>query len=230
MRRLLIAVALVLGLLVVADRVTAVVAANAVAAQLQSAGNLRHQPMVSIRGFPFLTQAIAGRYDEVQLEARGLRSNDLQLDALQVTVRGARVPLRAALSGTVDAVPVDGLTATGVVGYDDLARLSNLPSAQVRPAGAQLDVTARVTVLGQVLTVASRSAVTVSGGSLVLTPQTVRVQGSSSDLLDHAVRDRFDLRLPIGTLPFGLHLTGARVTHAGLVVTARSGPAVLRRL
>lgn len=170
MRRLLIAVGLLLALLLVTDRVTAVVAANAVAAQLQSSGELEERPMVSIRGFPFLTQAFAGRYERVELEAHDLRRRDLRLTSMDVTVRGAHVPLREALFGTVDAVPVESLTASGLVGFDDLAEQSDLAKASVVPAGELVDVTARLLVRGRELTVTCRSRVTLDGGTLVLTP------------------------------------------------------------
>jgi hypothetical protein len=229
-RRLLVAAALLLGLLLLTDRVTAVIAANTVASQLQSAGGLRERPNVSIRGFPFLTQAFAGRYERVELEAHDLPDRGLALRSMDVTVRGAHVPLRKALSGTVDAVPVESLTAVALVGFDELAQQSDLAEASVAPAGKQLELTARLTVFGRELTVTSRTAVTVDGGSLLLTPQSVEVEGGSNDAIDAALRDRLALKLSVGSLPYGLRLTGVRVTKAGLVMTARSGPTVLQRL
>ncbi|MCU1587053.1 MAG: uncharacterized protein JWN31_546 [Frankiales bacterium] len=230
MRRRLVAVGLLLALLLVADRVTAVVAANAVAAQLQSSGELDRRPMVSIRGFPFLTQAFAGRYERVELKAHDLQRRELRLTSMDVTVRGARVPLRAALFGTVDAVPVESLSATGLVGFAELAKQSDLPDASLAPAGNQLDVTARVTVFGRALTVTSRSTLALEGSTLVLTPQSVTVRGGSSDAVDAVLRDRLALRVSVGTLPYGLRLTGVRVTKQGLRLSARSGPTVLQRL
>jgi hypothetical protein len=229
-RRLLIAAGLVLGLLLLVDRVTAVVAANAVASQLQDSGDLHERPMVSIRGFPFLTQAFGGRYERVELEAHDLSRRDLRLTSMDVTVTGARVPLRAALFGTVDAVPVESLSASGLVGFKDLAATSDLPEASVEPAGEQLELTARMTVFDQQLTVTSRSKVTLDGNRLVLTPQSVEVQGGSSDAIDAVLRDRLELHLSVGTLPYGLRLTGVRVTKEGLRLSARSGPTVLQRL
>lgn len=229
MRRLLIAAGLLLAVLLLTDRVTAVVAANAVAAQLQSSGELRERPMVSIRGFPFLTQAFAGRYQRVELAAHDLPSRDLDLTSLGVTVRGAQVPLSAALSGKVDAVPVESLSASALVGYGQLAKQTDLAEASVQPAGRQLDLTARLTVFGRELTVSSRSTVTIAGDDLLLRPQSLQVAGGSSDALDAALRDRLDLRLSVGTLPYGLRLTGVRVTKEGLVLSARSGPTILRR-
>ena len=49
-------------------------------------------------------------------------------------------------------------------------------------------------------------------GRVVLTPQSVQVEGGSNELLDDAVRDQLELRLSVGTLPYGLRLTGVRVT------------------
>jgi DUF2993 family protein len=56
MRKLLIAVIILVGLLVAADRVGAVVASHEIASQVQTAYNLPSKPSVTVRGFPFLTQ------------------------------------------------------------------------------------------------------------------------------------------------------------------------------
>lgn len=229
MRRVLIAAGLLVGLLLLTDRVTAVIAANAVAAQLQSSGELQEQPSVSIRGFPFLSQAFGGRYERVEVEARDLDGRDLRLASMDVTVRGAQVPLRDALSGNVKAVPVESLLASALVDFDELAEQSDLPEASVRPAGDQLEITTRLLVLDRQVTVTCRCAVSLDGGRVRLTPQSVQVEGGSNELLDDAVRDQFALRMSVGRLPYGLRLTGVRVTKDGLLLSARSGPTVLQR-
>jgi len=67
MRALLVVVLLLVGLAVVADRVAVGVAETRVGEQLAAEGGLAGTPEVDITGFPFLTQAIGGRYDEVRI-------------------------------------------------------------------------------------------------------------------------------------------------------------------
>ncbi len=67
MRALLIAVLVLLGIAVAADRVLVVVSENQLAAAIQEQGQLPAEPEISIEGFPFLTQAISGRYESVRV-------------------------------------------------------------------------------------------------------------------------------------------------------------------
>lgn len=214
-------------MLLVADRVGAVVAADAVASQLQVAGDLDRQPSVSIRGFPFLTQVLGGRYSRIDLTATDLRRTSLRLERLDVAVHGARVPLSRALSGRVQQVPVESLTATALVSYGDLATSSDLAEAQITPAGRQVELTARTRFLDAKVQVRCRSEVSLDHGDLLLTPRTISVDGhaTSNALLLEQLRVRID----IGRLPYGLQLTGVAVTRAGVELRARTGQTVLRR-
>src|SRR5205085_345277 len=99
------------------------------------------------------TQAFSGRYDRVDVSAHDLKRRTMRLDSLDVVVHGAHVPLRAAISGRVNAVPVESLSATGVIAFDDLAQKTDLAEASIVPAGDKVDVTARVHVLGEDLVV-----------------------------------------------------------------------------
>lgn len=228
MRRLLTALVIVLVLLLAADRITVVVASRTVAARLRASAGLTQDPTVDITGFPFLTQAISGRYERVTVRAGALTRGGVRLSRLDVALSGARIPLSDALSGQVASVPVDGLLATAVVTYADVASVGKLAGVTVTPAGAGVKVTARLTVLGQSVTASTESTVRLDGRSIVITARKVTVLGQSSGLLNSALAGRLDLRVPIGTLPYGLALTGVHATGEGLVLDARSGPTVIR--
>jgi hypothetical protein len=108
-RRLLAAVAVVavpVLLALAADRVADRLAERTVAGRLQQSQHLSARPGVDITGFPFLTQAIRGRYDRIDLHIRGLRRDPMRLSRVYVRLSGVRVPLRAALSRRADEVPV----------------------------------------------------------------------------------------------------------------------------
>jgi hypothetical protein len=83
---------------VAADRVSLALTQRAVATQLETSGGLSARPDVSIRGLPFLTQALAGKYDDVEVSARDVTAGGGRLSKLDVTLRGVHVPLSDALS------------------------------------------------------------------------------------------------------------------------------------
>src|SRR6516225_483013 len=72
MRKLLIGAAVLAVLLVVlvaADRISVAVAENQISDRLTSAYGLPDKPGVTITGFPFLTQVAAGDYHQIDLSA-----------------------------------------------------------------------------------------------------------------------------------------------------------------
>lgn len=227
MRKLAVGLALLLVVLLVADRVAASIAAGAVAARLQQSGALRSEPSVSIRGFPFLTQALAGRYAEIDVTARSVSRGGVRVSRLDATIVGARIGVSAALKGSVSAVPVERLHATALVSYADLATASDLPGAVVASVKGGVRVSGRVTVLGKSVRASTVSTVRLSGEDIVVTARSVSVEGGSSAAVVAALAHLLDLRVRVGRLPYGLELDGVRATGAGLLLTASSGPTVL---
>lgn len=222
------ALALLAVLLVVADRVGVVFAARVVASKLKASASLTTDPSVTIHGFPFLTQALRGRYDDVELGVTDLDRGGVRLSRLEVTIHGVQLPLANAISGNVSSVPVSGITATAVVTYADIASRGNITGLSVQPDGSMVKVTGRITVLGQSVTASAVSTIRLEGRSIVVTAQQVSVLGQSSSALNSALAGRLDLRVPIGSLPYGLELTGVHADVGGVVLQARSGPTVLR--
>lgn len=215
------------GLLAVADRVAAAVAANAVADQVVAAADLVSAD-VSIDGFPFLTQALGGRYDSVSVVARGVVAGDLTVDRLDATLTGVSVPLSDVLSGAVGQVPVASVQATALVGYDELARRSGDRRLTIAPEGDRLRVSGTVSVLGQTVSASALSSVRVDGGAVVVTAQSYSVgDAAASAAVTDALGGRFDLRIPVTDLPYGLQVSGVRVSPAGVEVSAAAAGTVL---
>jgi hypothetical protein len=227
-RRLIWVVVVLLVLAIGADRVGAVLAAHVVASKLTTSASLTTEPSVTIHGFPFLTQAISGRYDDVELVATDLARGGVRLAKLDVSLHGVRLPLSDAISGQVSSVPVEGITAKAVVSYADIASRGNITGLSVQPAGSLVKVTGRFTVLGQSVTASTESTVRISGRTLVVAAQKLTVLGQSSSALNRALAGRLDLRVPIGALPYDLQLTGVHATDGGVVLDACSGATVLR--
>lgn len=217
-----------LGLLLVADRASAALAARAIAEQVQSGTRVTTEPEVDVGGFPFLTQALAGRYEQVQVRVRDVPAGELRLSRLDATLTGVQVPLSEAVSGRVQRVPVERVRARALVPYAELARRSGDRRLTVEPAGERIRVTGSVQVLGRTLTATAVSRVEVVQGDLVVTAESYEVGSEAADdLLTRALGDRLDLRIPVAGLPYGLRVTGVDVQPGGVSVLASATDIVL---
>lgn len=230
MKGLLVSLGVLLALAIAADRVSLVVAQRTVATQLQTSGSLSARPDVSVRGFPFLTQAFAGKYDDVELSASEVTAGGGRISKLDVSLRGVHVPLNDALSGSVTAVPVDSVRATLLLSYADMTQQLRDRRLSVSPAGDQLRVSGSVQVLGRTVSASAISSVAVSGTSVVVTARRFEVGNAMADrAVTAALAGRFDFVVRLGNLPYGLKISTLKVTPQGVVATAAGAHTVLRR-
>jgi hypothetical protein len=224
---LLIALVVLLGLAVVADRVAVGIAEDRVAEQLAAKGGLAGTPSVDIAGFPFLTQAVAGDYRDVRI---GLTAADLgQPEGTSAAVRlhGVHVLLSSVLSGSVSAVPVDQVDGTATLSYDLLSAQLGGDTA-LRREGDGLRITKTVEVAGYTLPLTAVGTVTLHGNQLLVDVD--QASGAGVDVpsfLVDRVSDLLDVRYDVPALPFGLRLTSVRVADDGVVVTVQAEDAVL---
>ena len=201
--------------------------------ELQRSGGFTSRPEVDVRGVPFLTQALAGRYDRIDVVARDVPAGEVagapvEVSRLAATLRGARVPLEDALSGGVTSVPVDRVDARVLLPFSVLQRRTDVVDLTVEPEGDRLRLRGSVEVLGQEVAGSARSRITAQDGAVVVTAERVDVGNEvANDLLSRALEGRFDLRVPIGGLPYGLEVEGVTVQPDGLSVTARATDTVL---
>ena len=212
MRRLLVPLLVLAALLVGADLVAVRVAEGVIAGQAQATGRFSSRPEVDVRGFPFLTQALPAATTTSGCAPPG-RSSGQQVERLDVALRGVRLPLADALSGDVASLPVDGLRGEVLLGYPYLSQQAGR-GLQVSAAGELLRVRGSVEVLGRTVTAAALSQVRLDdAGRVVVRAQ--RFEGVAEGLTG-LLGDRFDFRVPVDGLPYGLALTGLRVTPGGL--------------
>ncbi|MEO6958199.1 MAG: DUF2993 domain-containing protein, partial [Antricoccus sp.] len=92
---------LILGLLIGADRIAVSVAQGKLADGIAQQYSLDSKPVVSITGFPFLTQAISGDYSSVRIKAKDIPAGKAGLVDVDVTLQDLMLPLSDALSGNV---------------------------------------------------------------------------------------------------------------------------------
>jgi hypothetical protein len=228
-RKLVIALVVLVVLAVVADRVAVTVAEHQVATEIEHQADLSGAPGVDIAGFPFLTQAVAGRYTDVRIT---LTAADLGQPAgtrADVSLYGVHLPLSDALSGSVQQIPVDRVDGSATLSYTLLARQIG-PDTTLRQDGDGLRIAGTVEVAGQRFPVTASGTVTVDGRDLVIDVQ--HASGAGVELPGFVVGQishLLGLRYRIPALPFGLRVTGVRPAADGVVVTVAASGTVLGR-
>ena len=227
MKGLLILVVLLLGIGVAADRVAVNVAESQVSTRLGASSGLHGAPAVDITGFPFLTQAVAGRYDDVRISLTAAQLGQPAGTRADVSLHGVHVPLSSVLSGSVRTVPVDRIDGTATLSYALLsARLG--PGTTLVREGNGLRITRTVDVLGQSFPLTAVGTVTLSGRDIVLHVTKAAGVGVQvpSFVLDRAA-GLLGLRYAVPALPLGLTLTSVRPAAAGVEVGIGATNAVL---
>lgn len=200
LRRLLLVLGVLLVLLLVADRAGAYVATRVVEDRYRAETGAEAQ--AAVRGFPFLTQALARRLDDVELRAPSakLRGQDVTVSDVRASARDVQ-----ALSG--DSARLGSLDASALVPFAEAERAFGLPAGSLRrtPDG-RLDLSA-------------------AGFSVQLGPEDVRLEGRSlvvdPDLPAFArALVELPLRLDLPGLPEGVVLRDLGVEEDGLRVRA----------
>lgn len=106
-RRLVIALVVLLGLAVVADFVTAAIFEHEVSKRARDKFGLADDPSVRVHGFSFLLQAFSGEYDHVTVEATGVPVRDTLRDVeVNAELYDVRAPLGELISGSSKGVQV----------------------------------------------------------------------------------------------------------------------------
>jgi hypothetical protein len=229
MRRLLIVLVVLAALLVAADRVGVVVAQNRLASQIQQQLTLDRKPDVSIRGIPFLTQAISGTYKDIRVQLPDVDAGDVQNIAIDARLQDAHAPLSDAVGGNVDQIPVDRISGTLLIPYDQLAKASGISGLTITRQGDSLRLTGSVQVLGRPIKAEAVGRVEVNDGQIAINAEEAKVAGIPvpQAVLDEAAR-LLSFRVQPRNLPLNLRITAVRLADSGLLVDAVSDDVVLR--
>ena len=228
MKKLALAVVVVVVLLLIADRAGAAYASRSMADEVQASARLDSPPAVDITGFPFLTQALAGRYQRIEVVATDVPTGDLVLSRVDATLYGAQVPLSDVLSRAVDDVPVERVMARALVPYEEISQSYQGQELVVEPDGDRLLIGGELQVSDRTVAAEALASVEVVEGDLVVTPEEVTVgeEGAEQELSE-AVRDQLEARVPVPDLPYDLELTGVQVRPDGVRLEAEGTDVVL---
>lgn len=219
MRKLVISLAVLIVLLVAADRVAAAVAASKVSDRVAASYQLPAKPAVTIQGFPFLTQVLAGDYRQIDVSVPRVAVGSIQLTQLHAQLSGVHAPLGALLRGGMSTVTADRASGSAVIPYGDLGGF--LPHGlTLSRAGRDLRLSGSVRVLGLRVPLSATATPSMTGAGIKVTPGTVRVPGGLS-LPAGAVAGRLGgVVIPLTDLPLHLQVGSVAVTSSGLLAGA----------
>jgi LmeA-like phospholipid-binding len=208
---LLIAVVVLFGLLLAADRLARAYTENRVATELESNG-FPHKPHVSIEGFPFLTQLISRDFQQVRISSGDIREGPLTLKSLTATLNDIR------LNSSYDGGTVHRLTGSALITFHDLAAAlaSRTPLGVVNAADVKLAAAGPDEVKATFNVVIASGTATwrvTRTGNNQLSAQLVASTGIPASLLSSVD----DITLPLPALPLGFQVKSVRVTPRGLV-------------
>jgi hypothetical protein len=226
--RLLVVLLVLVGLLAAGDRIATGFAEHRVGEQIAQRGGLAGTPDVDIRGFPLVTQAIAGTYKEVRISLTAEQLRQPAGTDAEIVLRGVHVPLSKLISGTVSELPVDRIDGTATLSYALLAAQLG-GDTQLKREGDGLRITRTVELFGQKLPLTAAGTVTLKGNQLLVDVQ--KAEGAGVEIppaLVGRVSDLLDLRYDIPPLPFGLRLTTVRPGADGVEVAVEASDTVLR--
>ena len=218
MRKLLIVVIVLAGLLVAADRVAVVVADRQIASRVQSAYNLSSKPSVSVRGFPFLTQVASGHYHQIDVSIGSLSTDGVQVNGLTAELSGVRAPLSALLGHGSSSITAAQVTGSGTVPFSSVR--SHLPhGVQLSQDGEALRLAGTVSYLGVTVPVSADATLAVDGSGIAVTPTRISV-ASASSALSSVIAGQFRFVVPVTGLPLHLAVRSVSVVPGGVRVGA----------
>jgi len=226
----LVVVALAVLALALADRLLAALAERKAAGYLSAP--FGHPATVRVHGSPFLTQALRGRYRNVEVVG-GLTIGDIRGATLVAHLTNAYLPLRELLGGRARELPCEHVAGRLVLPYPELARVARVPGLVLTFEGERLLAKARLPVPGisQLARVGGEAVLSLAaGGAVWLRVRGVSVAGLSlpRGVLNQLV-PTLTVPIPLPPLPYGLHLDELRPTANGLVVDGSAHAVVFRR-
>jgi hypothetical protein len=224
---LAVIVAFLLVALTVVDRIAVSVAQAAVADRLtqQSPFDAGSKPHVSIHGLPFLTQAVAGKYDDIEVSGRPLTIDQVGDIDLDTHMHGVHVPLSKAVGRNVTSLPIDHVDASVVIPYAEVARLTGIPGLSLSGDNGVLHVSLPVNVPGTASSVpASADAVIhLNGRRVSYAVQQISLAGVPvPPAVTSSVAAQMNGAITLPTLPYRLEVTGVTPTASGVQATARA--------
>jgi hypothetical protein len=191
-----------------------------------------HPATVRVHAKPFLTQALRGRYTEVEVLG-GLRLGEINDATLVAHLTNAYLSPRELLGGRATELPCERVAGRLVLPYPELARVSRIPGLSLAFEGERLLATAAVPLPGisQLARVTGEAIISLTGtGDVWMQIRGVSVAGIAlPSLVLSQLLPTLNVPIPLPPLPYGLRFDGMRPTANGLVVDGSAQAVVFHR-
>jgi LmeA-like phospholipid-binding len=226
---LLVALLVLAGVLVIGDRVAAAYAQNSASNFLVVHAPFDEKPTVRVRGVPFLTQALRGRYEDVEVSGGGLQLGDISGASLDAHLRGVHLGLGDLVKRDVHQLAIDHVDGNVTLPYSELARLSGVSGLTLASDAGAVKVTLGVSVplIGRVQ-LSGTADIVLSGSNIRLKVTKLAAVGVSvPSLLLSQFSQAVQVPIAIPTLPYGLMITSVAAADTGVVVHGAASNVVL---
>lgn len=254
MRRLVIALVVLVVLLVAADFGAAALAESAVSRQMRQQIGLADDPSVRINGFPFLTQALSGRYSSIDVDAQRITVGQFRQAELTAHLQDVTAPLSMLLGSGPKTVRVAQAEGAVKIGANDLQRLvpgvtkiriesvDKKALAQLVQDGgdaslADIDpdkaarIVGTVTLLGNPIEIAVIAVLDLNSGDAQIAPRDVRLSDGTPlplpQVAQRVILAKFNQPLDAGTLPLKVTPTTFQAQDGYLVVSGTASGLII---
>ena len=222
MRKLLIAVVVLVLLGAGADFVAARIFEDRVTDALQREYDLGRRPVVQVRDFPFLPHLATGRFSTIDVAATDAKAKGVNAAQLQLTLHGVRVP-REVMLGEGGRVTVERADGTIELTAAEVNRLlaGRLQGGALELKDDGVEVRVDLALVGQAQLKGKLGA---RDGAVTFTPDEIRLgdRGRLDRATENLLSDRFTFRVPLPELPAGVRLERVETRPGTLVLSGRA--------
>jgi len=225
MRKLLIAVVVLLLLGAAADFAAARVFEDRVTEALQREYDLGRRPVVQVRDVPFLPHLATGRFSTIDLAATDATARGINAAQLKLTLHGVRVP-RDVLLGEPGRITVDRADGTIELTEAEVNRLlaDRLQGGTLAIKEDGVELRVKVPLLGQTLEARVTGELGARDGRVTFTPTEIRLgeQGQIDPSTEDLLASQFTFEVPLPELPAGVRLERVDTRPGTVVLSGRA--------
>jgi len=225
MRKLLIAVVVLLLLGAAADFAAARVFEDRVTEALQREYDLGRRPVVQVRDVPFLPHLATGRFSTIDLAATDATARGINAAQLKLTLHGVRVP-RDVLLGEPGRITVDRADGTIELTEAEVNRLlaDRLQGGTLAIKEDGVELRVKVPLLGQTLEAQVTGELGARDGRVTFTTDEIRLgeQGRIDPSTEDLLASQFTFEVPLPELPAGVRLERVDTRPGTVVLSGRA--------
>jgi len=194
-------------------------------AEVSRRGMSSGEPSVDVGGFPFLTEVVSGKYDQIVIVLPDLTGQGMTLPKFTLTASGVNAPLDSLRSGQ-GTITADKVTGTAVVPWDVVVKQTKFKDLTLSAdADGTLKVAGNATLGGFTIPLTGSAQVTLASPTK-LRVRVTDLTGTDANLnalvksLIQAYKDKLVFEFALPKLPYDLKLQKIRPTPDGLDITA----------